>query len=148
MLLTQDISGLKGKLEAIKEDKQATERLWLAEKNDLNSRLHQANALVTQYQGTARKKDKDYDRLQNQLAKMVKDSQRGQKSVIVLTKPLPKKHQESLTNITTLKDAELSEARQLKDALEVCILLLLTCTYIDSHHYSNFRSKILTYVVW
>ena len=47
-------------------------------------------ALQTQIQGTMRKKEKDYEKLQGQLDKVVRDSQRGNKAVITVSKPLQK----------------------------------------------------------
>jgi hypothetical protein len=48
---------------------------WLSEKADLEGRLFQIQSLNTQYQGTLKKRDKEIDRLQQLLAKTVKDSQ-------------------------------------------------------------------------
>jgi hypothetical protein len=48
---------------------------WLGEKADLEGRMFQLQALNTQYQGTIKKRDKEIDRLQQLLAKLVKESQ-------------------------------------------------------------------------
>lgn len=117
-LFSQEISGVQGKMSAMQEDQRQLRCHWLAEKNELETRCFQAQGLVTQYMGTLRKKDKDYEKLQGQLAKMVKDSSRGQKSVIVITKPLPKNFQEKLKPAVTLKDVELADARAVGVALE------------------------------
>lgn len=103
---------------ALLEDQRQLRCHWLAEKNELETRCFQAQALATQFQGTIRKKDKDYEKLQGQLAKMVKDSSRGQKSVIVITKPLPKNFQEQVKTLETLKDVELDAARAVGAVLE------------------------------
>lgn len=109
----------------MQEDQRQTRCHWLAEKNELDTRCFQAQAQATQYQGTIRKKDKDYEKLQAQLAKIVKDSSRGQKSVSVITKPLPKNFQESSKTVATLKDVELADARVSNRTMEV----LAPCTY-------------------
>jgi hypothetical protein len=105
-------------MSALQEDQRQTRCHWLAEKNELESRLFQLQGLTTQYQGTIRKKDKEYDKLQIQLSKLVKESQRGQKSVIVLTKPLPKYVNEG-TKTLAPRDAELSDAYSVIETLEV-----------------------------
>ena len=60
---------------------------YLSEKSELESRTFQMLALQTQIQGTMRKKEKDYEKLQGQLDKVVRDSMRGNKAVIVVSKP-------------------------------------------------------------
>jgi Ni,Fe-hydrogenase I large subunit len=117
--LNQDVNGVQGKMSAMQEDQRLLRCHWLAEKNDLETRCFQAQGLATQYQGTIRKKDKDYEKLQTQLAKMVKDSQRGQKAVAVITRPLPKNFQETAKTVVTLKDVELAESRSTNAAIEV-----------------------------
>jgi predicted nuclease with TOPRIM domain len=118
----QDVISVQNKMAATAEEQRKLRNHWLAEKNDLEKRCFQLQGLNTQYEGTMRKKDKEYDKLQIQLAKLVKDSQRGQKSVITLTKPLPK----NLTDPSkiappapTLKDMELAEAKATIANLEV-----------------------------
>ena len=50
----------------------------------------------------------EFDRLQIQLSKALKDSMRGQKACCVISKPLPK--QTAQVKICTLKDADLAAA--------------------------------------
>ena len=50
----------------------------------------------------------EFDRLQTQLSKALKDSMRGQKACCVISKPLPK--QTAQVKICTLKDADLAAA--------------------------------------
>lgn len=118
----QEIISVQNKTAATAEEQRKLRNHWLAEKNDLEKRCFQLQGLNTQYEGTMRKKDKEYDKLQLQLAKLVKDSQRGQKPAITLTKPLPK----NLTDQSkiapappTLKDMELADAKATISNLEV-----------------------------
>lgn len=99
---------------------------WLAEKNDLQSRFHQVQALNTQIQGTLKKKEKDFDKLQNQLAKVVKDAAKGQaKPAIYLSVPIKKNlsQETKVSAISLLKDAEVLAARQTISTLDVSSLI-------------------------
>ncbi len=78
---------------------------WMAEKADLQSRLCQVQTLNTQFQGSLKKKEKEFDKLQSQLLKLVKDSTRGMKSTILISAP-PKKVFSQESNGVTLRDAE------------------------------------------
>lgn len=51
-------------MSALKAEQRDLKCLWLSEKGELESRCFQLQALQTQIQGTLRKKEKDYDRLQ------------------------------------------------------------------------------------
>jgi hypothetical protein len=92
---------------------------WLREKSELEGRNFQLLSLHTQLQGSMRKKEKDYEKLQTQLEKLVKDSQRGSKAVITISKPLQKNLSQVKAPQATLKDAELCAARTLISSLEV-----------------------------
>lgn len=81
---------MNGRLAAAANEHRDTRNHWLAEKSELESRTFQMLALQTQIQGTMRKKEKDYEKLQGQLDKVVRDSLRGNKAVIVVSKPLQK----------------------------------------------------------
>ena len=95
-----------------------TRNHWLSEKSELESRTFQMLALQTQIQGTMRKKEKDYEKLQGQLDKVVRDSMRGNKAAIIVSKPLQKNS--SQTKITgTLIDAELTAAKSIISLLQV-----------------------------
>jgi hypothetical protein len=82
---------------------------WLSDKQDLTTRLHQVQALNTQLQGTLKKKEKDYDKLQSQLSKLVKDHSKGQKSIITVSIPLKKSFSQDNSGLQTtqsiLRDA-------------------------------------------
>lgn len=96
---------------------------WLAEKNDLQTRIFQVQALNTQATGSLKKKEKDFEKLQNQLAKIVKDANKGQaKPAIVMSLPVRKNlSQESapVSGVAILKDAEIQAAKKTIAALDV-----------------------------
>jgi hypothetical protein len=95
-----------------------TRNHWLSEKSELESRTFQMLALQTQIQGTMRKKEKDYEKLQGQLDKVVRDSMRGNKAVIVVSKPL-QKNSSQVKAAGTLLDAELIAAKSIISLLQV-----------------------------
>ena len=95
-----------------------TRNHWLNEKSELESRSFQMLALQTQIQGTMRKKEKDYEKLQSQLDKVVRDSLRGNKSVITVSKPL-QKNSSQIKATGTLLDAELIAAKSIISLLQV-----------------------------
>lgn len=97
-----------------------TRNHWLSEKSELESRTFQMLALQTQIQGTMRKKEKDYEKLQGQLDKVVRDSMRGNKAVIIVSKPLQKNSSQTKTT-GTLIDAELTAAKSIISLLQVGI---------------------------
>lgn len=78
---------------------------WSAEKAEMEGRVFQALSLQQSTLGTMRKREKDFDQLQSQLARMLKDSQRAQKCCLLVSKPLPRQWNASSTE-PTLKDAE------------------------------------------
>lgn len=82
---------------------------WLAEKADLQSRLCQVQALNTQIQGTLKKKEKEFDRLQIQLSKVVKDAARNSKATLFISAPLKKAMSQDNTSSSTqlLRDPEI-----------------------------------------
>ena len=51
-------------ISALKAEQRDLRSSWLREKGELETRCFQLQALQTQIQGTLRKKEKDYDRLQ------------------------------------------------------------------------------------
>jgi predicted nuclease with TOPRIM domain len=73
---------------------------FLKEKNDLQTRFFQIRDLNTQLSGTMKKKEKDFDKLQNQMSKVVKDAAKAAKASIVSV-PLKKSLvQETSANVT------------------------------------------------
>lgn len=93
---------------------------WLAEKSDLQSRFAQIQAQNTATHGTLKKKEKDYDKLQIQLSKLVKDANRGQKGCVTISQPLKKTLSQETTNTTAqavLRDAEVVSLRNTLTAL-------------------------------
>lgn len=83
---------------------------WMQEKTELDGKMFQLQALQTQVQGTMRKKEKEFEKLQGHLQKQVKDSLRGQKIGVVMSKPAPKNSSQvkSAPGAYLLRDAELA----------------------------------------
>lgn len=101
---------------------------WLAEKSDLQTRNFQMQALNTQYAGSLKKKEKDFEKLQNQLAKTVKDANKAQaKPAIVMSLPVRKNLSQGTAEpgsaLTILKDAEVQAAKKTIITLDVsCVV--------------------------
>lgn len=74
-LLIQEQQSLHNSILRSNQEHREVRNHWLSEKADLEGRMFQLQALNTQYQGTLKKRDKEIDRLQQLLAKTVKDSQ-------------------------------------------------------------------------
>lgn len=119
--LRRDEQVLNNRLSAMVQEHRELKNHWLAEKSDLQTRLFQIQALNTQVQGTLKKKDKDYDKLQAQLSKLVKDAGRGAaKPSITVSVPLKKafsQESSSTTAAALLKDAEVISLRNSLSAL-------------------------------
>ena len=117
---------------------------WAEEKADLENKVFQMLAVQTQCQGTLRKKEKDYDKLQLQLSKLVKgivnfltnywilsnstlsiESNKGNKAMITISKPIKaNSSQLSATekieiNAFNLRESEILNIRNNMLALEV-----------------------------
>ena len=103
---------------------------WLADKSDLETKSFQAQALSTQLNGTIKKKDKDYDKLQAQLAKIIKEASRGNKACIQISAPLQKNLSQSSGSMgyaagtgtkagVGLKDADIIALKRHIDSLQV-----------------------------
>jgi len=127
-VLNQDVNAANEKMSALRAEQRELKCLWLSEKSELESRCFQLQALHTQLQGTLRKKERDYDRLQTQLSKAVKESQKpprggsGQQQgftpVISISQPLKKNSSQSQATQGTLLDAELTAVRSTVATLE------------------------------
>jgi chromosome segregation ATPase len=122
----QDIQQLHMRLSAQTTEQRELKNRWLQEKTDLDNRYHQAETLSTQLQGTLKKKDKDFDKLQSQLAKIVKDGNKGQaKPCIQMSQPVRKNLSHdtasaSHASVTTLlKDAEIQASKKTIATLDV-----------------------------
>jgi hypothetical protein len=88
-ILKGDLNVSNNRLATLTLEQRELRSHWLTEKTDMEGRLFQMLAVQTQTQGSMRKKEKEYERLQNQMAKLVKDSNRGSKSSsMVISKPL------------------------------------------------------------
>lgn len=70
--LESDIKSQKNRMSQIQTEQRDLRNRWLEEKTDLESKVHQMLAVQTQVQGSLRKKEKEYDNLQQQLSKIVK----------------------------------------------------------------------------
>lgn len=80
-------------------------------------------SLSTQVQGSLRKKEKDYDKLQAQLQKIVKDGARSQKpAAINISKPLTRNQTQQMGG-NTIVDAELTAAKHTISVLEVSVYI-------------------------
>lgn len=101
---------MQNRMAALATEHREVRNHWLSEKSDLEGRFHQMQALHTQLQGTLKKREKDYDKLQGQLAKLVRDSVRGNKACMTISLPLKKNLSQDSSSIKTtaalLKDAE------------------------------------------
>eukprot|EP00600_Ochromonadales_sp_CCMP1393_P001869 CAMPEP_0174982370 /NCGR_PEP_ID=MMETSP0004_2-20121128/16463_1 /TAXON_ID=420556 /ORGANISM="Ochromonas sp., Strain CCMP1393" /LENGTH=607 /DNA_ID=CAMNT_0016234329 /DNA_START=172 /DNA_END=1998 /DNA_ORIENTATION=+ len=105
---------LHRRLNAMNTEHREVKKSWLAEKNDLQARFHQILALHTQTQGSLKKKEKDFDKLQNQLARLVKDSNRacGMKPVLEITPTFfpPSQKHEKKSQLTASRKNEISSS--------------------------------------
>lgn len=119
--LLRDNHNMGNKISALLAEHREVKNHWLAEKSDLQSRLCQVQALNTQISGTMKKKEKDFDKLQTQMAKLVKDANKTVKATMVLTAPLKKSLSQDQSNPTIaalLKDAELNALKSIIKSLE------------------------------
>lgn len=64
IVVKQDVNLSNERINALKSEHREVKCQWLAEKSELESRNFQTMALNTQIQGTLRKKERDYDKLQ------------------------------------------------------------------------------------
>ena len=83
---------------------------FMQEKNDLESKVFQSHSLLIQVQGSLKKREKEWDRLQQQLCKNVKDQQKNQKSQVNISKPILKSFSQDKS--ASIRDAELAAAYQ------------------------------------
>mgnify|MGYP005993419747 CR=1 FL=1 len=98
---------------------------WLAEKSDLQTRIFQIQAHNTQTTGSLKKRDKDFEKLQNQLAKIVKEANKSQaKPAIIMSLPVKKNLSQetghnSSSALSLLKDSEIQAAKKTILTLDV-----------------------------
>lgn len=104
----QDKQLLNNRISALTMEHREVKNHWLAEKSDLQSRWFQIQALNTQMTATLKIKEKDYEKLQNQLSKLVRDTNKAQKMSIVITAPVKK-------NLSQDKSANAAINQILKD---------------------------------
>ena len=89
----------------MKAEQRQLRKQWLTEKGELGIKLSELNSLVTKHQATIIKKEKDFDKLQKQLRKLINDAQRNVKTTMIISKPLQKASSQNSTKVS-LKDAE------------------------------------------
>ena len=89
----------------MKAEQRQLRKQWLTEKGELGTKLSELNSLVTKHQATIIKKEKDFDKLQKQLRKLINDAQRNVKTTMIISKPLQKASSQNSTKVS-LKDAE------------------------------------------
>jgi uncharacterized protein YukE len=107
--LLQEISSQTSKVSAMLVEQRELRNHWAQEKNELESRMFQLTALQTQVEGTMKKKEKEFEKLQTLLQKQVKDSQQGQKVGVTVSKPIPKNSSQTKVisaGAALLRDAE------------------------------------------
>ena len=108
--LQQDVTNHGSRAASMQAEHREIRNHWMNEKNELENKVFHIQSLLTQTKAAAIKKDKDYEKMQNQLSKAVKDSTRGQKDKqgITISKPLPKQtSQKEQKKAATVKDAEM-----------------------------------------
>jgi hypothetical protein len=106
----QEVTAATNKVSAILVEQRELRNHWAQEKNELEGRMFQLTALQTQVEGTMKKKEKEFEKLQTLLQKQVKDSMRGQKVGVVISKPIQKNSSQTKqvsAGAAVLKDAEL-----------------------------------------
>ena len=127
------------RISALTAEHRDVKQQWLGDKADLHNRFCQVQALNTQVQGTLKKKDKDFEKLQSQLAKLVKDGNKAQaKPAILLSLPIRKNlSQESSLPISAtalLKDAEVLAAKRTIATLDVSFMDYSLAPFICNYH--------------
>jgi hypothetical protein len=118
-----ETAGVTSRLSTLQTQFYQMKAQWAAEKSEMESRVFQALSLQQSTLGTMRKKENDFDKLQSQLAKMLKDSQKAQKNSIFISKPLPR--QWNTTEAPLLRDAEIIALQSSISAANVIYLYLI-----------------------
>lgn len=114
--LRQDVSMLNTRIEAMNKEHRNAKNQWSRDKADLEGRIYQLNALNTQLQGTMKKKEKNAEKIQAQLSKLVKDSNKGNKSSIYISAPIKSNMSQNSQNSKAaellLRDSEVIANKQ------------------------------------
>ena len=76
-------------MSAIVNEQRDLKKTWLAEKSDLQNRYFQIQSLNTQLNASLIKKEKEFVKLQNSLANVLKDKEKANKSTIIISSKLP-----------------------------------------------------------
>ena len=123
--LQQEAKSATGRISAIQAEQRQLRNRWLEEKTELENKVFQVLALQTQVQGSLRKKEKDYERLQNQLAKVVRDGSKANKAMVTISKPIKQNSSQKSAaerieaTAATLRGEETASLRQYVSQLEV-----------------------------
>lgn len=141
--LDQDLVTAQKRVAIVLAEQKEHRRQWQNEKSEADAKVFQAQALVTQFQGTLRKKEKDFERLQNQVEKIAKDQSKTlPKGSIIISKPLPRNLSQTnpvigfpvqarsgaLNSMQVLKDLEVNSQKQILKSAEVGCLFVFACT--------------------
>jgi chromosome segregation ATPase len=125
--MRQEVRAAQGRVGALQQEQRESRNRWVEEKADLESKVFQMLAVQTQVQGSLRKKEKDHEKLQNQLAKAVREGNKSNKTMISISKPIKQNaHQLSTAeraeaSATALRAAEVASLRQYVHQLEVSV---------------------------
>lgn len=124
---------LQNRISGLALEQREVKRHWLAEKNDLQNRVFQVQTLHTQLQGTLKKRERDFEKLQANLLKGVtKGNGKQQQPGIVLSAPIKAcganganahANNSAAAALSLLKDLELNSMRCSMQELEVNNLL-------------------------
>jgi septal ring factor EnvC (AmiA/AmiB activator) len=92
-----------------------------------------------QVQGSLKKKEKEWDRLQQQLSKLMKDQQKNSKCHVSISKPIQRNS--SQEKATSIRDAELAAAYQTIRNIGVLILTKFLISSVSSNFTINFSAR-------
>lgn len=131
--LEQELKSANKRIAAFQAEQIQAKRQWASEKTELESRYFQALSLLTQTQGTLRKREKDLEKLQSSLEKMATKEAKANKFAFTISKPLPKAFSQQQQSAATssssaLKDVEVEVQRQLaadyrREVSSLCVQL-------------------------
>lgn len=124
--MKQEVKFSAGRVSALQQEHRAERNHWVEEKADLESKVFKMLGLQTGFQSALRKKEKDYEKLQSQLSKAVKDQNKAAKAtVMAISKPIKQNSSQlnaaerTEANAAALRAAEVASLRQYVHQLEV-----------------------------
>jgi len=139
--MRQEVRATQGRVAALQQEQRENRNRWVEEKADLENKVFQMLAVQTQVQGSLRKKEKDHEKLQAQLTKAVRESNKASKSMIQISKPIKQNSSQKNTaerveaNAAALRATEVASLRNYVHQLEVstCVNSAF-CHRIDVMH--------------